>query len=76
MRSQIALALDNLAAVLESAGMDLSHISRHGIYATDMDEAPKSFDLLRARFRAVQNIPPMTLPAVPWLAIPGLLSTI
>lgn len=73
MRGQIALALDNLAAVLEGAGVDLSHVSRIGIYATDVDEALKNFDLLGMRFGAVQNAPPMTLLGVTRLAIPGLL---
>jgi len=73
MRGQISLALDNLAAVLEGAGMDLSHVTRLGIYATDVDEALKNFDLLGMRFGAVQNAPPMTLLGVTRLAIPGLL---
>jgi len=73
MRGQIGLALDNLAAVLEGAGMDLSHVTRLGIYATDVDEALKNFDLLGMRFGAVRNAPPMTLLGVTRLAIPGLL---
>ena len=39
MRAQITLALDNLEAVLADAGMDLSNITRLGVYATDVDEA-------------------------------------
>ncbi|WP_245770903.1 RidA family protein [Natronohydrobacter thiooxidans] len=73
MRAQIGLALDNLAAILESAGMDLSHVTRLGIYATDVDEALKNFDLLGRRFGAVQNTPAMTLVGVTALAIPGLM---
>ncbi|MDD7970874.1 RidA family protein [Roseinatronobacter alkalisoli] len=73
MRGQIGLALDNLTAVLEGAGMDLRHVTRLGIYATDVDEALKNFDLLGMRFGAVQNTPPMTLLGVTRLAIPGLL---
>jgi enamine deaminase RidA (YjgF/YER057c/UK114 family) len=73
MRGQIGLALDNLAAVLDGAGMDLSHVTRLGIYATDVDEALKNFDLLGMRFGAVRNAPPMTLLGVTRLAIPGLL---
>ena len=42
IRCQIGLALDNLAAVLESADMDLSHVIRLVVYATDMDEALKT----------------------------------
>lgn len=73
MRGQIGLALDNLAAVLSSAGVDLSHVTRLGIYATDVDEALKNFDVLGMRFGAVQSAPPMTLLGVTRLAIPGLL---
>lgn len=73
MRAQIGLALDNLTAILESAGMDLSHVTRLGIFATDVDEALKNFDLLGMRFGAVQNTPAMTLVGVTRLAIPGLM---
>jgi enamine deaminase RidA (YjgF/YER057c/UK114 family) len=73
MRGQIGLALDNLAAVLEGAGMDLSHVTRLCVYATDVDEALKNFDLLGMRFGAAHNSPPMTLVGVTRLAIPGLL---
>lgn len=73
MRGQIGLALDNLATVLNSAGMDLSHVTRLYIYATDVDEALRNFDLLGMRFGAVRNAPPMTLVGVTRLAIPGLL---
>ena len=73
MRSQISLALDNLEAVLAAAKMDLSNIVRLGVYATDVDEALKNFDLLGIRFGAIQSAPPMTLLGVTRLAIPGLL---
>ena len=73
MRGQIGLALDNLAAVLEGAGMDLSHVTKLGVYATDVDEALKNFDVLGMRFGAARNAPPMTLLGVTRLAIPGLL---
>ena len=73
MRSQISLALDNLEAVLAAAKMDLGNIVRLGVYATDVDEAFKNFDLLGMRFGAIQSAPPMTLLGVTRLAIPGLL---
>ncbi|AZL58157.1 RidA family protein [Tabrizicola piscis] len=73
MRGQIGLALDNLAVVLGGAGMDLSHVTRLGIFATDVDEALRNFDLLGMRFGTVQNAPPMTLVGVTRLAIPGLM---
>jgi len=46
MRAQIALALDNLEAVLAKAGMDLGNVTRLGVYATDVDEALKNFDIM------------------------------
>ncbi|WP_339764154.1 Rid family hydrolase [uncultured Sulfitobacter sp.] len=53
MRGQIGLALDNLEAVLAAADMDLSNIIRLGVFATDVDEALKNFDLLGMRFGPV-----------------------
>ncbi|TKZ15894.1 RidA family protein [Shimia litoralis] len=73
MRGQINLALDNLEAVLKHAGMDLSNVTKLGVYATDVDEALKNFDLMGMRFGPHQVAPPMTLLGVTRLAIPGLL---
>lgn len=73
MRAQISLTLDNLEAVLAGADMDLSNIIRLGVFATDVDEALKNFDLLGMRFGPIQCAPPMTLLGVTRLAIPGLL---
>ncbi|MCY4180374.1 MAG: RidA family protein [Litoreibacter sp.] len=73
MRAQINLALDNLEAVLAEAGMDLSNVTRLGVYATDVDEALKNFDLMGMRFGPKHAAPPITLLGVSRLAIPGLL---
>lgn len=73
MRAQISLALDNLEAVLDKAGMNLSNVTRLGVYATDVDEALKNFDLMGMRFGPHQSAPPMTLLGVNRLAIPGLM---
>ncbi|MEP0519008.1 MAG: RidA family protein [Hyphomicrobiales bacterium] len=73
MRAQISLALDNLEAVLAKAGMNLSNVTRLGVYATDVDEALKNFDLMGMRFGPHQSAPPMTLLGVTRLAIPGLM---
>jgi enamine deaminase RidA (YjgF/YER057c/UK114 family) len=73
MRGQIDLALDNLEAVMAGADMDLGNIVRLGIFATDVDEALRNFDLLGMRFGSAGNAPPMTLLGVTRLAIPGLL---
>ncbi len=73
MRGQIGLALDNLAAVLDGAGMGLGNVTRLSIFTTDVDEALKHFDLFGMRFGPVNAAPPMTLLGVTRLAIPGLL---
>ena len=73
MSAQITLALENLEAVLKGAGMDLSNVTRLGIYVTDVDEALKNFDLIEMRFGSHQVAPPMTLLGVTRLANPGLL---
>lgn len=73
MRGQIGAALDNLEAVLKHAGMDLSNVVKLGVFATDVDEALKNFDLMGMRFGPHKVAPPMTLLGVTRLAIPGLL---
>lgn len=73
MRGQISLALDNLEAVLAAADMNLSNVVRLGVYATDVDEALKNFDLLGMRFGQHRCAPPMTLLGVTRLANPSLL---
>jgi len=73
MRSQIALALDNLEAVLSAADMGVANIIRLSIYTTDVDEAMKHFDVLGARFGPVNASPPMTLLGVTRLALPTLM---
>ena len=73
MRGQIALALDNLEAVLSAADMGLANVVRLNIYTTDVDEAMKHFDVLGSRFGPVDAAPPMTLLGVTRLAIPPLM---
>ena len=73
MRAQIALALDNLEAVLAGAGMTLANVTKLGVYATDVDAAMANFDLMGMRFGPHQVAPPMTLLGVTRLAIPGLM---
>lgn len=73
MRGQVALALDNLAAVLTKAGMGLGDVVRLTVYATDVDAALQNFDLMASRFGPTGNAPPMTLVGVTRLAIPGLM---
>lgn len=73
MRAQIAQALDNLAQVLEEAGMGPQDVTRLGVYTTDVQAALPNFDLLGQMFGAVGAAPPMTLLGVSALAIPGLM---
>ena len=73
MRSQIELSIDNLEAVLSAAKMSLGNITRLNIYATDVDEAMKHFDLLGRRFGLHNAAPPMTLLGVTRLAMKELM---
>lgn len=73
MRGQIALALDNLEAVLAGAGVGLGDVIKLGVYVTDADEALKNLDLMGMRFGPTGNKPPMTLIEVSRLAVPGLM---
>ena len=73
MRGQVGLALDNLEEVLTKADMSLANVTRLTIYATDVDEAMKNFDLLGMRFGPHQVAPPMTLLGVTRLALPPLM---
>lgn len=73
MRSQMMLALDNLEAVLAEANMDLTNVIRLDIYATDVDELIKNFDVLGARFGAVGAAPPQSVLGVTRLAVPPLM---
>ncbi len=73
MRSQMALALDNLEAVLSAAGMGLADVVRLTIFSTDVDETLKNFDVLGSRFGPLDAAPPMTLLGVTRLAIPQLM---
>lgn len=73
MRSQIALALDNLEAVLKAADMGLANVTRLSVFTTDVDEAMRHFDILGSRFGPDETAPPMTLLGVTRLALPPLM---
>lgn len=73
MRAQLALALDNLQAVLVAAGMDYANLTRLTVFATDVDAALQNFDLLGQRLGPAGAAPPMTLVGATRLALPGLL---
>jgi enamine deaminase RidA (YjgF/YER057c/UK114 family) len=73
MRGQLALALDNLEAVLRGAGLGLGDVVRLTICTTDVDEALRNFDLLGQRFGPLGAAPPMTVLGVTRLALPPLM---
>ena len=73
MRSQLALALDNLETVLTAAGMGLADVTRLTIFTTDVDAALQNFDLLGLRMGPLGAAPPMTLLGVTRLALPHLM---
>ncbi len=73
MRAQLALALDNLEAILTTAGMTFTNLTRLTIHATDVDAALRHFDLLGQRLGSSGAAPPMTLLGTTRLALPGLM---
>lgn len=73
MRKQIALALENLIAVLQEADMSLANVTKLSIYTTNVDEALQHFDILGSHFGPLNSRPPMTLLGVTRLALPGLM---
>ena len=73
MAAQIALALDNLEAVLDQAGMGLGDLVRLNIYTTDVDLLFEHYGVLAARTGAAPVAPPGTLLGVSRLAYPELM---
>jgi enamine deaminase RidA (YjgF/YER057c/UK114 family) len=73
MAAQIALALDNLEAVLAAAGMTLSNIVRLNYYTTDVDAMFGAMGVLGERLAAAGVMPPGTLLGVTRLAFPELM---
>ena len=50
LAAQLELALDNLEAVLDGAGMTLANVVRLTVYSTDLDEYFKHFGRVNDRF--------------------------
>ena len=71
--AQLALALDNLEAVLDQGGMSLADVVRLTIYTTDVDALLPHYDLLVGRLEAAGVRPAATLLGVARLAFPELL---
>jgi enamine deaminase RidA (YjgF/YER057c/UK114 family) len=73
LRAQIGLALDNLEAVLDGAGMTLTNIVRLTVYTTDVDAMISNYDLLVGRLDGAGVKPAQTLLGVARLAFPELM---
>ena len=71
MAAQVALALDNLEAVLAAADMSLANLIRLNVYTTDVDLLFQHYGVLVARLGAAQVAPTTTMLGVTRLAIPG-----
>lgn len=71
MAAQLALAVDNLTAVLDEAGMTLADLVRLNVYTTDVDALLPHYGLLAARLGAAGVAPTTTMLGVARLAIPG-----
>ena len=73
MRAQVALALDNLEAVLREAGLTLADVVRLNYYTTDVDAFFGASDIVMERLAGADCRPASTLLGVARLAFPELL---
>lgn len=73
MPAQLALAVDNLEAVLREAQMTLANVVRLNIYTTDVDSFFEHYGVLASRTGAAKVAPPGTLLGVARLAFPELM---
>jgi enamine deaminase RidA (YjgF/YER057c/UK114 family) len=73
MSAQMALALDNLEAVLSEAGMSLANVVRLNFYTTDVDAYLANAAVVGARTGAAGVAPAGTLLGVARLAFPELM---
>ncbi|KAF2776883.1 RidA family protein [Streptomyces sp. OM5714] len=71
MAAQLALAADNIEAVLAEAGMTLSNLVRLNVYTTDVDLLLQHYGVLAGRLGAAGVAPTTTMLGVTRLAIPG-----
>lgn len=71
MGAQLALAVDNLKAVLTGAGMSLANLVRLNVYTTDVDALFPHYGVLAGRLAAAGVAPTTTMLGVARLAIPG-----
>ncbi|MFC7877997.1 RidA family protein [Isoptericola sp. NPDC057391] len=69
--AQLALAVDNLEAVLTAADMTLAHLVRLTVYTTDVDALFPHYGVLAGRLGAAGAAPATTMLGVTRLALPG-----
>lgn len=69
--AQLALAVDNLEAVLDEAGMVLANLVRLNVYTTDVDALFQHYGVLAGKLSAAGVSPTTTMLGVSRLAIPG-----
>jgi enamine deaminase RidA (YjgF/YER057c/UK114 family) len=72
MGAQVAMAVDNLEAVLRDAGMGLANVVRLNIYTTDIDLFFANYGAMAERLGAAGVTPPGVLLGVARLAFPEL----
>lgn len=71
LAAQLTLSLDNLAAVLEAAGMSLANLVRLNVYTTDVEALVRHYGVLASRLGAAGVAPTTTMLGVTRLAIAG-----
>ena len=71
MGAQLALAVENLEAVLTGAGMSLANLVRLNVYTTDVDALFPHYGVLAGRLAAAGVAPTTTMLGVVRLAIPS-----
>jgi enamine deaminase RidA (YjgF/YER057c/UK114 family) len=69
--AQLTLALNNLEAVLTSAGMSLANLVRLNVYTTDVDGLFPHYGQLAGRLAGAGVSPTTTMLGVTRLAVPG-----
>ncbi|MFE0370489.1 RidA family protein [Streptomyces tendae] len=71
MAAQLALAVDNVEAVLAEADMSLANLVRLNVYTTDVDLLLQRYGVLAGRLGAAGVAPATTMLGVTRLAVPG-----
>lgn len=69
--AQLALAVDNLEAVLAAADMSLANLVRLNVYTTDVDALFPHYGVLAGRLAGAGVAPATTMLGLTRLAIPG-----